>query len=740
MTKRFFMLLCCMLLALGIPCGAQGEARDAALDLSALRPYETVRSLCWIGDTLYMLGNGGVYSWAWLDEKPALFLDLSDAEDYQFVQLPPLDGAERKNWDKAVRFLLTDGEALYGLHPFSGQISVIGADGLRPVAALPQEALWIQGEEDALCREVKDAAWQGGRFFVLLGPEDPSDTERTQLISMALAGGGVSEHALEGVAAIAAGDADTLLLYRTGEHAGIWTYAPTTDALEKRLSAPDTDEGVSGMAWYGAQRAVACCVGTQLGLTGAPEETQVKTYLPIHYSGIETEAACSQSGLYAYPIGNYMFIRDIADEKGDRKTVLRIAGSVMPDLLVRFTVENPDIAVDASWGEVNAQILQAAITGDRETDLFVVSAPGNLSDLKQKGYAAALNADAQLVAAARQMYPTIQEAIFEGEDLIAYPIALTPQAWTVNETRWERYGLPNYPGTYGELLDQIDLWLRDYAQEYPEDTLSGFQQSGLLSLIQEIVKAYIFESEASGKPLSFDTPAFRAVMQDVAERATLLGEEHEQWGMPLMDCYYQGFGLSYNDSDRILMLTPPAIEETEEPMLMATLEALMVNAASEKQAEARRFIAFCAEHLREDVRYAMQPGLTQPVYRANYEERVAELEAERIALEGQLESARDESEADAIEEKIARTQRMLEDNRADPWSISPEGIQVYREAAQNLRIPFDSAFLGQGENGSLAALMDVVQRYTQDGLEMPELDAMIAELDRVAGMVYRESM
>lgn len=40
----------------------------------------------------------------------------------------------------------------------------------------------------------------------------------------------------------------------------------------------------------------------------------------------------------------------------------------------------------------------------------------------------------------------------------------------------------------------------------------------------------------------------------------------------------------------------------------------------------------------------------------------------------------------------------------------------------------------------LAALIDVVQRYTQDGLEMPELDAMIAELDRVAGMVYRESM
>lgn len=154
MTKRFFMLLSCVLLALGIPCGARGEARDAALDLSALRPYETVRSLCWIGDTLYMLGNGGVYSWAWQDEKPALFLDLSDAEDYQFVQLPPQDGAERKNWDKVVRFLLTDGEALYGLHPFSGQISVIEADGLRPAAALPQEALWIQGEEDALCREV----------------------------------------------------------------------------------------------------------------------------------------------------------------------------------------------------------------------------------------------------------------------------------------------------------------------------------------------------------------------------------------------------------------------------------------------------------------------------------------------------------------------------------------------------------------------------------------------------------
>ncbi len=35
--------------------------------------------------------------------------------------------------------------------------------------------------------------------------------------------------------------------------------------------------------------------------------------------------------------------------------------------------------------------------------------------------------------------------------------------------------------------------------------------------------------------------------------------------------------------------------------------------------------------------------------------------------------------------------------------------------------------------------MDVVQSYTQDGLEIPELDAMIAEHDRAVGMVYRES-
>ena len=58
-TGLVFSLL--ILMACVSPILADGA--NVALDLTEMQRYEMADSLCWIDDSLYVLGNKGVYSW-----------------------------------------------------------------------------------------------------------------------------------------------------------------------------------------------------------------------------------------------------------------------------------------------------------------------------------------------------------------------------------------------------------------------------------------------------------------------------------------------------------------------------------------------------------------------------------------------------------------------------------------------------------------------------------------------------
>ena len=57
-----------------------------ALDLTEMQRYEMADSLCWIDDSLYVLGNKGVYSWKSGSEKMNTVIDLTAASNYDYVQ------------------------------------------------------------------------------------------------------------------------------------------------------------------------------------------------------------------------------------------------------------------------------------------------------------------------------------------------------------------------------------------------------------------------------------------------------------------------------------------------------------------------------------------------------------------------------------------------------------------------------------------------------------------------------
>ena len=123
------------------------DGASVALDLTEMQRYEMADSLCWIDDSLYVLGNKGVYSWKSGSEKMNTVIDLTAAFNYDYVQDCPEDESEAAVWNQMLQLIFTDGEALYGLHPYSGMIKKIEGNVQTDVAEIQQEYLYSEDME-----------------------------------------------------------------------------------------------------------------------------------------------------------------------------------------------------------------------------------------------------------------------------------------------------------------------------------------------------------------------------------------------------------------------------------------------------------------------------------------------------------------------------------------------------------------------------------------------------------------
>lgn len=730
--KKLVCLVLALLISLLSTFSVHAE-ETGTVNLTDAHAYETAASLCFIEDTLYMLGSYGVYEYK--DNALKTLVDLTDAYVYRYNQQRPEDAAGAAAWDRIIGYLFTDGKVLYGLHPYTGQVFTIEDGLLNACVQIPEDLLYA-AEEDFF-REIKGITYAGEKLILLLGTDTYDDYEKTEIVLIDLNDQKHQVSAIKNVQSIAAGAAGKLLVYVEAEQAAIWQYDIATDTLEKMVEQIEDGISPSGLAGY--KQSVVYLEDSKVMLVDENGKDLVKAYMPIQYAHTSTPSACSENGMYAYPNSNYVFLRDVGIEGEAKQTVLTMMGNVSSKTIIDFTIQNPDIAVVTTESMNPNELIQAAVSGDSGVDLFVLSAPGDFYSMKEKGYISALNTSEKLIGEARKLYPAMQDVVFSGDSLLGYPVSVSPKSWMVNETKWNEMNLGDYPKTYNELFEKIEMWLNEYAADYPEYTLADVQQMGLNTLVLSMVEAYIHENEASGMQLTFDTPSFREMMKCVSDNAYLLSEENEQWGMPLLTSMYLGFGTCYTDSDLNRMILPPALDLNGKQSLYAEMSILAVNAASRNAEAATRFVEFCVENLSNTVRYEMEPELNEPVESSAYYVRVAELQDEISDLAEQLEKA-DQDARYAIKEKIIQAEAKLEQLEERKWEIDPKSIELYRSAAENLKISYKSPLLLKGENGGYEALRSVVDKYCTQNFSDSDINALIAELDRVATMVYLEGL
>ncbi len=730
--KKLVCLVLALLISLLSAFAVHAE-ETGTVNLTDAHAYETATSLCFIEDTLYVLGSYGVYEYK--DGELKTLVDLTDAYVYRYNQQRPEDAAGAAAWDRIIGYLFTDGKVLYGLHPYTGQIFKIEDGQLNACVQIPKNLLYA--EEEEFFREIKGITYAGEKLILLLGTDTYDDYEKTEIVLIDLNDQKHQVSAIKNVQSIAAGAAGKLLVYVGAEQAAIWQYDIATDTLEKMVEQIEDGIFPSGLAGY--KQSVVYLEDSKVVLIDENGKDLVKAYMPIQYAHTSTPSACSENGMYAYPYSNYVFLRDVGIEGEAKQTVLTLMGNVSSKTIIDFTIQNPDIAVVTTESMNPNELIQAAVSGDSGVDLFVLSAPGDFYSMKEKGYISALNTSEKLIGEARKLYPAMQDVVFSGDSLLGYPVSVSPKSWMVNETKWNEMNLGDYPKTYNELFEKIEMWLNEYATDYPEYTLADVQQMGLNTLVLSMVEAYIHENEASGMQLTFDTPSFREMMKCVSDNAYLLSEENEQWGMPLLTSMYLGFGTCYTDSDLNRMILPPALDLNGKQSLYAEMSILAVNAASKNAEVATRFVEFCAENLSNTVRYEMEPALNEPVESSAYYVRVAELQGKINDLAEQLEKA-DQDARYAIKEKIIQAEAKLEQLEERKWEIDPKSIEIYRSAAENLKVSYKSPLLLKGENGGYEALRSVVDKYCTQDFSDSDINALIAELDRVATMVYLESL
>mgnify|MGYP004538443733 FL=1 len=730
--KKLVCLVLALLISLLSAFAVHAE-ETGTVNLTDAHAYETATSLCFIEDTLYVLGSYGVYEYK--DGELKTLVDLTDAYVYRYNQQRPEDAAGAAAWDRIIGYLFTDGKVLYGLHPYTGQIFKIEDGQLNACVQIPKNLLYA--EEEEFFREIKGITYAGEKLILLLGTDTYDDYEKTEIVLIDLNDQKHQVSAIKNVQSIAAGTAGKLLVYVGAEQAAIWQYDIATDTLEKMVE--QIEDGIFPSGLTGYKQSVVYLEDSKVVLIDENGKDLVKAYMPIQYAHTSTPSACSENGMYAYPYSNYVFLRDVGIEGEAKQTVLTLMGNVSSKTIIDFTIQNPDIAVVTTESMNPNELIQAAVSGDSGVDLFVLSAPGDFYSMKEKGYISALNTSEKLIGEARKLYPAMQDVVFSGDSLLGYPVSVSPKSWMVNETKWNEMNLGDYPKTYNELFEKIEMWLNEYATDYPEYTLADVQQMGLNTLVLSMVEAYIHENEASGMQLTFDTPSFREMMKCVSDNAYLLSEENEQWGMPLLTSMYLGFGTCYTDSDLNRMILPPALDLNGKQSLYAEMSILAVNAASKNAEVATRFVEFCVENLSNTVRYEMEPELNEPVESSAYYVRVAELQGKINDLAEQLEKA-DQDARYAIKEKIIQAEAKLEQLEERKWEIDPKSIEIYRSAAENLKVSYKSPLLLKGENGGYEALRSVVDKYCTQDFSDSDINALIAELDRVATMVYLESL
>lgn len=219
--------LLCINLCVGI---AIAEAVVIPNVLEGFEENESILDICWVNDTLYILGNEAIYSWRFGDERVQLYWQQPEIDAYRYLETPPEAADKHALWEQAVEFLVTDGVSLYAWQPYSAQLFEVQAQGLTLAAEIPLSVLTYNNEGNTIHREQYQVAMQGERLLLLLGTDDSSDWTKTELIGFDLPTAELKSLSTEPLVQFAVADQTKLFICQRDDENSQYTFHYRLDA------------------------------------------------------------------------------------------------------------------------------------------------------------------------------------------------------------------------------------------------------------------------------------------------------------------------------------------------------------------------------------------------------------------------------------------------------------------------------------------------------------------------------
>ena len=324
-------------------------------------------------------------------------------------------------------------------------------------------------------------------------------------------------------------------------------------------------------------------------------------------------------------------------------------------------------------------------------------------------------------------------------------VQINSNAPSYDPIAFESVGLSqeDVPTTWLEFL-RLVARLPEILQEFAD--ISAFDpnmnaQTARAFLLSSVLDAYWEVSAQPGNAQKLDTPLFRQLMEafEAIDFAGLnaTGTVGEATSAPFVEHRVLFPTLSGNriapagNTEYALFLS---LREGLDPVFLTHLTAAFVNPYSREPELAMEYIEALAAELDEAFWIMTQPEQNTPVLNRTFELDMQRYDEAIASYTEQLERQSDAQRAAELEARLAEAQReKAEYEQTRKYSISPQSIAAYREAAQRMQFAPYTALSGNDPAGQ--AQSEIVQQYVQ-GLLSGE--AFIATMDERFAMMELE--
>ena len=710
MLKRTLACLLCILLAL--PAFA-----DTVVVPDENSGYNNVVGSAVVGDAVYFLKVEGtrVDLLRWqegVDGTEVVLEGVPYAPN--FNSLADINAIlEAENMTHAITQIFSDGEKLYALNHYNGQVFTIDFDeqgaSFNYVVTLqnttplfnPDETDWMAEQYGYYTSPTK--VIKVGDWMLWQSRDRNARSNRSRVLAFNLKTGAVKQAVLPLIAAMSTyKDGKALIVGQVGKHSydeegqailpsyTLHAYDPATDELVYLAALnPGSVSGLRTVAYSEELDLVIYQDKTRLmGWSGETGLEQVG-FIPTSMS-IENALCVGDMLLYCTTDNDGITAANIQKGYAPVQSV-NITGGTMNKVVSRF---DPDWnGVPFYYTDVPADMaLEDYLVSEGGPDLIKpIVRDGEFTRLLECGYLMDLSAYPEIKDYVDLLYPAYQELVNREGGIYGVPVyANSYRGWYINKEVMTAMGLTaeDIPTDLVGMIEFAQKWNDEWAEKYPHYTLLNNTENYRNRFLHALLDEWQEYCQYSGQELNYDDPIVREVLTALdAADFTKIDEALKQTNPEISEykqaliwtgCKDVGNFATYMEesSDRIFI----PLKITKDTPYVAAVESVQVWTVNAKSANADAAVAMLAEQIKliDDVHaYVLRTDKTEPVESDSWADDMVTIK-ERLA---QLESRVEESvNKETILAQIETYQEWIAYHEANKsYTIHPSAIKNYVE-------------------------------------------------------------